>query len=188
MGSSLRPGLAAAAAIPKTSVLATAVRIPTEKVVDLEATRTKATIVRGTETVETPVINLTRATGLLDAFVPVRRTEEARAVKQTIVAGTLVARGTTIDLEFLAPTHVVLGIFDGVHADLRASSVLSVASLLDDPEVSAALKKNTSELTATERQNVGAKFAAANVAIDDAVPEKSMGAAFMALKSAQAFR
>ena len=137
---------------------------------------------------ETPVINLTRATGLLDAFVPVRRTEEARAVKQTIVAGTLVARGTTIDLEFLAPTHVVLGIFDGVHADLRASSVLSVASLLDDPEVSAALKKNTSELTATERQNVGAKFAAANVAIDDAVPEKSMGAAFMALKSAQAFR
>lgn len=188
MGSSIRPGLLSATAISKASTLSASARIATEKVVDLEATRTKATIVRGTEAVETPVINLTRASGLLDAFVPVRRTEEARAVKQTIVAGTLVARGTTIDLEFLAPALVVLGIFDGVHADLRASSVLSVASLLDDPEVSAALKKGSSELTATERQNVGAKFAAAHVTIDDAVPEKSMGAAFAALKSAQAFR
>lgn len=182
MGISIRPAKVTGA------TLAAAARIPTEKVVDLDATRVKATIVRGTESVETPVVNLTRATGLLDAFVPVRRTEEARAVKQTISAGTLVARGTSVDLEFLAPTHVVLGLFDGVHMDLRASSVLTVAPLLDDPEVVAALRKDSVTLTTSERQNVTAKFAAANVTIDESVPERSLGAAFAALKSAQAFR
>lgn len=188
MGSSFRPEILRTVTTSPTAAILAASRVPTEKVVDLEATKTTATIVRGTEAVETPVINMTRATGLLDAFVPIRRTEAPRAVKQTIAAGTLVARGTSVDLEFLAPANVVLGLFDGVHADLRAASVVSVAPLLNDPEIVTALKKDTSTLTAAERQNVGAKLAAANVTIDESVPERSLGAAFAALKSAQAFR
>ncbi|MCC6928093.1 MAG: hypothetical protein IT359_03780 [Gemmatimonadaceae bacterium] len=165
-----------------------AVRPEISKVVDLEATKTKATIVRGTESVETPEINITRASGILDAFIPIPRVGIPRGVKQSIAPGTLVARGTAIDIEFLAPDLVQLGLFEGVHLDLRARTVPAVATLLDDPEVVAALKKDSTTLTAAERQNVSVKLAAAGVTVDDTSADKSFGAALVGLKSAQAFR
>ena len=79
-------------------------------------------IVRGTEAVETPAINIVRASGILDNFIPIPRIGVPRGVKQSIAAGTLVARGTSVDLEFLAPNLVQLGLFDGVHADLSVQS------------------------------------------------------------------
>lgn len=176
---------ALAAASPATFAAA---RPEISKVVDLEATTTKATIVRGTESVETPAINITRATGILDAFIPIPRVGIPRGVKQSIAPGTLVARGTSIDIEFLAPDLVQLGLFEGVHADLRARTVPAVATLLDDPEVASAIRKDTATLTAAERQNVSVKLAAAGVNVDDTAADKSLGAALVGLKSALAFR
>lgn len=188
MGSSIRFTNIRAGTTIKETAAAAALRPEVTKVVDLEATRTKVDIVRGTETVVTPVINPVRATGILDSFIPIRRTEEARSVKQSIAAGTLVARGTVVDLEFLAPANVSLGLFEGVHADLRAVNVLAVAPLLDDPEVATLIKKDATTLTVDERQNLSAKLAAQNVTVDETNPERSLGAAVMGLKSAQAFR
>jgi hypothetical protein len=188
MGSSFRFGGIGLRPVIRESLPTAALRPEVTKVVDLEATRTKVDIVRGTETVVTPVINPGRAAGLLESFVPVRRVEESRSVKQSIAPGTLVARGTTVDLEFLAPALVSLGLFEGVHADLRARNVLAVAPLLDDPEVVTLVKKDVATLTTAERQNLSAKLAAQNIGVDDANPERSLGAAVMGLKSAQAFR
>lgn len=193
MSNPIRPGLlqrvtSTTARTTATGAAAAAVRVPTERIVDLEATKTRATIVRGGEAVVTPIINVSRAAAVLDRFIPVPRMEVARSVTQSIASGTLVMRGTAIDVDFLPPSQVVLGIFDGVHLDLRDRNIGAVAALLADPEVAPALRKDASTLTPAERQNLTAKFAAANVGIDDASPDRSLGAALAGLRTAQAFR
>lgn len=157
-------------------------------VVDLDAGPAKATIVRGTTTVETPSVNLERASSLLENFIPISHTNDPRGVRQSISEGTIVARGTAIDVDFLAPNQVTLGIFDGVHADLQNLTVNAVAPLLQDPEVLQLLAKNTSDLTAAERQNLTAKLATINVGVDDTVPSRSLAAAVVGLKTAEVFR
>jgi len=157
-------------------------------VIDIGEAPSKATIVRGGKEVETPTINESRASTILENFIPIARGFEPRGVSQSIVAGTLVTRGTAIDVELLAPNFVTLGLFDGVHADLRALTVDAVAPLLQDPEVVPLLDKQASDLTAAEQQNLTAKLAQLNVTIDNTSPDKSIGAALAGLKSALAFR
>jgi hypothetical protein len=157
-------------------------------VVDLDAAPAKATIVRGTTAVETPSINLERASGLLENFIPVAHNNDPRGVRQSIAEGTIVARGTAVDVDFLTPNQVTLGIFEGVHADLQNLTVNGVASLLQDPEVTPLLQKSTNDLTAAERQNLTAKLATINVGVDDTVPSRSLAAAVVGLKTAEVFR
>jgi len=159
-----------------------------EVVVDLDAAPAKATIVRGTTAVETPSVNLERASSLLENFIPIGHNNDPRGVRQSISEGTIVARGTAIDVDFLTPNQVTLGIFEGVHADLQALTVNAVAPLLQDPEVTSLLKKSTSDLTAAERQNLTAKLATINVGVDDTVPARSLAAAVVGLKTAEVFR
>jgi hypothetical protein len=159
-----------------------------EIVVDLDAAPAKATIVRGTTSVETPSVNLERASSLLEDFIPIGHNNDPRGVRQSIAEGTIVARGTAIDVDFLAPSQVKLGIFEGVHADLQNLTVNAVVPLLSDPEVTPLLAKATSDLTAAERQNLTAKLATINVGVDDTVPSKSLAAAVAGLKTAEVFR
>jgi hypothetical protein len=159
-----------------------------EVVIDLDAAPAKATIVRGTTAVETPSINLERASSLLENFIPIGHNNDPRGVRQSIAEGTIVARGTAIDVDFLTPNQVTLGIFEGVHADLQNLNVTAVATLLQDPEVVPLLKKSTSDLTAAERQNLTAKLATINVGVDDTVPSRSLAAAVVGLKTAEVFR
>jgi hypothetical protein len=156
--------------------------------VDIDAAPSKAVIVRGGKEVETPTVNLERASAILENFIPVPRVTEPRCVSQSIVSGTLVTRGTAIDVELLQPERVTLGLFEGVHADLRARSVLDLGPLLQDPEIVPLLGKQASELTAAEQQNLTAKLATVNVGVDNAAPDRSLGAALAGLKSANAFR
>jgi hypothetical protein len=156
--------------------------------VDLGGEPSKAIILRGGKEVETPTVNLERASAILENFIPVPRLTEPRAVSQSIVAGTLVTRGTAVDLEFLQPDRVTLGLFEGVHADLRARSVLDLGPLLQDPEIVPLLGKQASELTAAESQNLTAKLGQFNVGVDNTAPDRSLGAALAGLKSANAFR
>ena len=196
MGAGIRVGLtqavrAGGGSFVGGSALAAATRTSLTRkdvVVDLEAAKSRATIVRGGQNVETPVIDPGRASAILDNFVPVGRMAEARSVRQTIAPGTLVSPGTAIDVEFLAPDQVTLGIFEGVHADLRDRNILAVAPLLQDPEVTPLLSKASTDLTAAERTNLQAKLATINVGVDDTVPERSLGAALAGLKTARAFR
>jgi hypothetical protein len=158
-----------------------------EVVVEVDKEPTHATIVRGGLEVETPVVNPTRAASILENFTPVIRQEEPRSVRQSIAAGTLVTHGTAIDIELLAPAQVTLGIFEGVHLDLRPVAVTALNPLLTDPEVLQIIAKPTTALTPADRQNLTAKLATANVAVDDAVPDRSLTAAIAGLKTAKAF-
>jgi hypothetical protein len=157
-------------------------------VVDIGSPATKATIVRGGKEVETPVANPERSAALLENFVPLARNTEPRSVRQTIAAGTLVTLGTAVDVEFLAPDHVTLGIFEGVHTDLRAQNVMALVPLLQDTEVTTLIGKPSADLTDADKQNLRTKLQTVNVAVDDTVPERSLGAAIVGLKTAQAFR
>jgi len=192
MSTPLRPGgLTPIAGVAGTSITGTgrlsAAALSREVVIDLEKEPTHATIVRGGQEIETPVINPTRAASILENFIPLARQTEPRSVRQSIAPGTLVTRGTAIDVDLLAPEQVTLGIFEGIHTDLRARSVTAMATLLQDPEVSIAIAKPATALTEAERQNLTAKLQAANVGVDDTVPERSLGAAIAGLKTAKAF-
>jgi hypothetical protein len=168
--------------------LAAASRVPvSDVVVDLGSAASRATIVRGGREVETPVINAERAASVLEAFVPRERNTEPRSVQQSIAPGTLVTRGTALDVEFLTPDQVVIGMFEGVHADLAARNVTSLSALLRDSEVTTVLAKPTADLTDADKQNLTAKLQTVNVAVDDTVSTRSLGAAIAGLKAAQAF-
>ena len=169
--------------------LAAAARVPiSDVVVDLNATTSRANIVRDGKEVATPVANPERAATALENFIPVARLAEPRSVRQSIAPGTLVSRGTSVDLDFLQPDQVTLGIFEGVHTDLRARTVTSLAALLQDPEVSGTLAKPDADLTDADKQNLRAKLQTVNVAVDDTTPDRSLGAAIAGLRTAQAFR
>jgi len=157
-------------------------------IIDIGEAPSRATIVRGGKEVDTPTINESRASTILENFIPISRFLEPRGVSQSIAAGTLVTRGTAVDIELLQPNLVTLGLFDGVHADLRALTVDAVAPLLQDPEVAPLLAKQASDLTAAEQQNLTAKLAQLNVTVDNTQPDKSIGAALVGLKSALAFQ
>lgn len=166
---------------------ASTVRLPpTDVTVDLDAAPQRANIVRDGKEIVPPVANPTRSADLLQQFVPMARILEPRSVRQSIAPGTLVSRGTAVDVDFLAPDKVKVGIFDGVHLDLRNALVPSLANLLNDPEVAAALAKP--DLTDAEKLNLRTKLATVSVTVDDNVPEKSLGAAITGLRAAQAFR
>jgi len=198
MSGPIRPAIPITAAVARTSaattftaatVAATAARIPiSDVVVDLGASASRANILRDGKEVATPVVNIERAASVLENFIPIARINEPRSVRQSIAAGTIVTRGTVVDVDFLAPEQVTLGIFEGVHADLRARSVTSLAALLADPEVSTALAKPDDTLTAADRQNLTVKLQAANVGVDDTTSDRSLGAALVGLRTAQAFR
>jgi hypothetical protein len=172
---------------PAIATAATAA-ISRDVIIDIAEAPTHATIVRHGQEVATPIANPARAASILENFIPIIRQEEPRSVRQSIAPGTIVTRGTAIDIDLLVPEQVTLGIFEGVHTDLRATNVTALATLLQDPEVTTAIAKPTSALTPTERQNLSAKLQAANVTVDDTVPDRSLGAAITGLKAAQAFR
>jgi hypothetical protein len=161
-------------------------RVPLDVVVDLNEKASRANIVRDGREVETPILNPERAATVFENFIPIHRLTEPRSVRQNIAAGTLVSRGTTVDVDFLPPENVVLGLFEGVHADFRTRLVTDVVPLLQDPEVAGVLAK--SELTEADRTNLTAKLGGAGVAVDNAVAERSLGAAIAGLRTAPAFR
>jgi len=171
------------------TLIAAAARAPIKDVtIDLDAAPQRANIVRDGREVVTPIANPERAKSVLENFIPIARLSEPRSVSQSIAPGTIVSRGTAIDVEFLAREQVKIGIFEGVHVDLRDVLVTAprVDDLLKDPEITAALAKP--DLTDNEKQNLRTKLTAANVAVDDATPDKSLGAAITGLRAAQAFR
>ena len=185
-GGSILSGAALSSATRVTNPALTAA-LAREVIVEVDREPTHATIIRGGQEVATPVVNPTRAASILENFTPVIRQQEPRSVRQSIAAGTLVTHGTAIDIELLAPEQVTLGIFEGVHLDLRPVNVTALSPLLTDPEVLQIIAKPTTALTTADRQNLSAKLATANVAVDDAVPDRSLTAAIAGLKTAQAF-
>jgi hypothetical protein len=112
-------------------------------------------------------------------------------VSQSILFGTKVARGASVDL-VLAPRNRIPGnVFVGGHASFMARNVEEIIGsvLVSDAVVAAVLDfDDPAELPAQSRQAVESALANADIPIDDADPTQSFAAAFLSLKGAAAYR
>lgn len=126
--------------------------------------------------------------GNLDVIQP-RQTP--RVVSQSIKPGTKVGVGTIVDLIMAPPTAIPFDIFDNVHRDLRTRNVsVLVDGILQDPATRQSLLKydKAQDVPAAEKTALTLQFQAANIGIDDTVPEASFEAAFNSARGALAFK
>src|SRR6266436_10302063 len=97
-------------------------------------------------------------------FVPV-------AVSQSIPAGTLVPKGTPVDIVLVPMSNIHFGLFDQTHADLAVHPVTDVLPIIQDAAVAPALAKSSAaDLTPAEKQLITQKLSSIHVAIDDTNP------------------
>jgi hypothetical protein len=147
------------------------------------------TIVRGGKEITAPAFNQNRIDDFLSHISTLPRLLVPVAVSQSIPGGTLVPKGTPVDIVLVPMSNINFGLFDQTHADLAAHAVTDVLPILQDPTVSAALSKaSAADLTAAEKQAITDKLRTINVAIDDTNPAKTFELAFNSLKGAQAFQ
>ena len=113
-----------------------------------------------------------------------------KVVSQSVAAGTVVPRGTAVDLVFAPPRRVPLRIFDGVHlelADQRAEQVFGTF-IRDDAEVRNLLARNDSADTLSERdKSVLIQRAASQGMTLDERPGTNLAGLFGALQAASTF-
>jgi hypothetical protein len=147
------------------------------------------TIVRGGEEVVAPPLNPGKIDDLITRLVPIRRVQVPRSVSQSIAPGTMVAKGTPVDLVFVPVSDIDFSLFDNVHDDLKFKTVESVLPLLKDTLVAPILQKNRIEdLTDNEKQILTDKLQTIEIGVDETTPNRSIGIAFNSLKNAKAFQ
>jgi hypothetical protein len=158
-------------------------------VVDVGPGTVVSTIVRGGKEINAPTFNQNRIDDFLSHVSTLPRLLIPVAVSQSIPAGTLVPKGTPVDIVLVPMSNINFGLFDQTHADLAAHAVTDVLPIIQDPAVAAALAKGSSaDLTATEKQTITDKLKTINVTVDDTNPAKTFDLAFNSLKGAQAFQ
>jgi hypothetical protein len=147
------------------------------------------TIVRGGQEVMAPPLNVGKVGDLIGRLVPITRVLVPRAVSQSIAPGTLVAKGTPVDVVFVPVSDIDFSLFDNVHDGLKNLSVESVLPVIADPAIAPILQKaSASDLTDADKQTLVAKLQPLGVAVDDSVATKSTATLFDSLKSAKAFQ
>jgi hypothetical protein len=147
------------------------------------------TIVRGGEEVVAPPLNPGKIDDLITRLVPIRRVQVPRSVSQSIAPGTMVAKGTPIDLVFVPVSDIDFSLFDNVHEDLKVKTVESILPLIKDTLVAPILQKSRVEdLSEAEVKTLTEKLQTHQIAVDDASPTRSISIAFNSLKNAKAFQ
>jgi hypothetical protein len=113
-----------------------------------------------------------------------------KVVSQSIAPGTIVPKGTAVDLVLTAPGRIPLDVFDGVHAQLRPRLLQDVFTTFvrDEPEVRNVLARNESAATLSERDRSILLDVAQrkNVSITEQ-PDAGLGGLFTALQVANTF-
>ena len=147
------------------------------------------TIVRGGQEVMAPPLNVGKVDDLIGRLVPIVRTAVPRAVSQSIAPGTMVAKGTPIDVVFVPVSDIDFSLFDNVHDGLKNLSVESVLPIVADPAVASILQKGAaSDLTDADKQTLVAKVQPLGVTVNDTVTSESTATLFDSLKNARAFQ
>jgi hypothetical protein len=173
-----------------TSALANLVsRVGLSQIVQVGDQPVAPTIVRGGEEVTAPPLNVGKVDDLIGRLVPILRVQVPRGVSQSIAPGTMVAKGTPIDIVLVPVSDIDFSLFDNVHADLAGKSVESVLPLLADPAVAPILQKaNAAALTDADKATLIAKAGTIGVSVDDTVATRSTATLFDSLKNAKAFQ
>jgi hypothetical protein len=147
------------------------------------------TIVRGGKEITPPSFNTARIDDFLSHATTLPRLLIPVGISQSIPAGTLVPKGTPVDVVLAPMSSIPFGLLDQFHDDLKAVPITNVLPLLSDPQVAPILQKaSASDLTADEKTIVTNQLKTLNVTVDDTNPAKTFALAFDSLKSAQAFQ
>ena len=158
-------------------------------IVDVGPGPVVSTIVRGGKEVTAPAFNQNRIDDFLAHVSTLPRLFVPVAVSQSIPAGTLVPKGTPVDIVLVPMSNIHFGLFDQTHADLAVHPVTDVLPIIQDAAVAPALAKSSAaDLTPAEKQIITQKLSSIHVAIDDTNPAKTFELAFNSLKGAQAFQ
>jgi hypothetical protein len=159
--------------------------------IDVGAATIVPTIVREGREVVAPIFNLNRIDDFLQHSITIPRPLIPVAVSQSIPAGTMVAKGTPVDIVFVPMSNIIFGLLDVTHDDLKNLSVTDPnvqQKVLSDTQVTAILSKDVADVTPQEKQVISDKLRTINVTVDDATPGKTFNLAFASLKSALAFQ
>lgn len=157
--------------------------------VEIGDQKVSAVIIRGGKEVKTPTVNVDRVTDFVDNLKPVPRPATPRLVQQSIAPGTFVAAGTPVDLVFVPPADINVGILDGVHIGARDKSILEILGVLDDSGIDTIVAKgDPAALTEAEKNAVTSSLAQRGVQVDDSQPDASFDRAYKTLQDVRAFR
>ena len=151
------------------------------------------TFLRDGVEVTPPQLDPTRVDDFLQHTSVIDRIKLPVAVGQSIQPGTMVAKGTAIDVVFMLTTDFRFDLFQHVHDDFKALTVADALPVVSNPDVAKILAKdNSAQVTDAEKKVITDSLAKAlpgkAIAIDDTNPAKTFDLAFRSLKSAQAFR
>lgn len=161
------------------------------KVIDVSEKPLKPNVVREGKQVPFVQLNKDIVEAVIAPDVIVRPGQAPRVVRQSIPAGTKVARGASVDLVLAPRQRIPGGVFVGGHNGFAQRNVEDiVGSVLEDEAVVSAVLdfEEPADLPPQGRRVVEAALQNADIAIDDEDPTRSFAAAFRTLKGAAAFR
>jgi hypothetical protein len=144
-------------------------------------------IFRGGKEITPPNFNIDKVDDFISHTSVLPRLRLPVTLSQSIPAGTMVAKGTPIDIVLVPASDLNFGLLDQVHQDMINLPITAALPLIGDPQVAPLLDKDPAELNADQKQIISQKLAALNVQVDDSNPAKTFALAFNALKSAEAF-
>ncbi len=151
------------------------------------------TFLRDGNEVTPPRLDAARVEDFLQHTSVIDRIKLPVAVGQSIQPGTMVAKGTQIDVVFMLTTDFRFDLFQHVHEDFKVLTVADALPVVSNPDVVKILAKdNSAQVTDAEKKVITDTLVRAlpgrPIAIDETNPGKTFDLAFRSLKSAQAFR
>lgn len=163
-----------------------------DRFIDLTPRIETPNVVREGFRVPIPALDVSRSQFLLDDLVILPPRDQPRVLGQSIRPGTLVPRGTAVDLTLAPPSVIMFDIFEAPHADLLGKPVTEVTEgLLQNSQVREALLRfeSPADVPAADKTMLINAFRGANVQVDDAAGgNKGFDAAFNSIRGALAFR
>ncbi|MCB9526948.1 MAG: hypothetical protein H6701_00870 [Myxococcales bacterium] len=160
--------------------------------IEVSDTPVTSTVVRSGRPVPVAKVNRAQAEEWVGRIIAEDPREIAHVVQQSIVAGSVVPKGTVVDLVLAPVGQVPVSIFANAHSDLAEFGVYDLleSDPLQDADVVDILTRRTGadELSAEERRVVEGALRRLEIEIDDATPGRSFEAAYDTARNALSFK
>lgn len=151
---------------------------------------TKVTqVTRDGQLVRAPTLDSERVNDLIDRLVVPPRNRLPRVVGQSVPPGTLVQRGTAVDLTLVSPDDTTFDVFGTVHTALRTKTIGSILTATPAPVTAIVnAKPDPATLTTAERTTVTAFLQGQQIPTAGGINENSFESVYGRLVDIQAFK
>ncbi|HET7503173.1 MAG TPA: hypothetical protein VFK02_19270 [Kofleriaceae bacterium] len=151
---------------------------------------TKVTqVTRDGQLVRAPTLSEDHVADLLDRLAVPPRNRLPRVVGQSVTPGSLVQRGTVVDLTLVSPDDTTFEVFGPVHPALRTKTVGTILTAMPTPVTTIVnAKPDPATLSATERTTVTQFLQTQQIATAGGTAENSFESVYGRLIDAQAFK